>query len=90
MPQKRSAYKELRKAKKRHPRNIAITSEIKTLIKKFNLLLSEKKIDQAKEFLKALSSKLSKATTKGVIRKSTASRKISRLAKKLHRTRQSH
>ena len=89
MPQKRSAYKEIRKAKKRHLRNITITSELKTLIKKFNLLLSEKKIDQAKEFLKALSSKLSKATTKGVIRKSTASRKISRLAKKLHGTRQS-
>ncbi len=90
MPQKRSAYKELRKAKKRHLRNIGISSEVKTLIKRFNLLLSEKKINQAREFLQVVSSKLNKAVTKGVIHKNTASRKISRLSKKLHQTAQSH
>jgi len=83
MPQKRSAYKELRKAKKRHLRNIGISSEVRTLIKKFDLLLSEKKSGQASEFLRVVSSKLNKAVTKGIIHKNTASRKISRLSKKL-------
>jgi small subunit ribosomal protein S20 len=85
MPQKRAAQKELRKGKKRHARNTAIVSEIKTLTKKFNLLLAEKKFDQAKEALKAASSGFNKAATKGVIHKNTASRKISRLSKKLHK-----
>jgi len=86
MPQKKSAYKELRKAKKRHLRNIGISSELKTVIRKFNLLLSEKKFTQAKEFLRVVTSKLNKATTKGIIHKNTASRKISRLTRLLRRS----
>lgn len=85
MPQKRAAYKEIRKSKKRRLRNIGITSELKTLVRKYNLLLSEKKFDRAKEFLRAVSSKLNKAAQKGVIHKNTASRNISRLSKKLHK-----
>jgi len=85
MPQKRSAYKELRKAKKRHQLNVGISSEVKTLIKKFDRLLSEKKYAEAKEFLKIVSSKIDRATSKGVLKKNTASRKISRLSKKLHK-----
>jgi len=85
MPQKRAACKELRKGKKRQPKNTSIISELKTLTKKFNLLLAEKKFDQAKESLKAASSGLDRAASKGVIRKNTASRKKSRLSKKLHK-----
>ena len=85
MPQKRSASKEIRKAKKRYPRNIKIASELKTVIRKYDLLLAEKKLDQAKEFLKEVSSKLNKAAAKGIIHKNAASRKISRLSKKLRR-----
>ncbi|MGB2705618.1 MAG: 30S ribosomal protein S20 [Candidatus Omnitrophota bacterium] len=85
MPQKRAAYKEIRKSKKRRVRNIRITSELKTLVKEYNVLLAEKKFDQAKEFLKEVVSKLSKAARKGVIHQNTVSRKISRLAKKLRR-----
>jgi len=84
MPQKRSAYKELRKGKKRHLRNIAITSEVRNMIKRFKSLIEDKKPDEARDFLKKVSSKLSKAVTKGVMRKTTASRNISRLSKKLH------
>ena len=85
MPRKRAAHKELRKSKKKHVRNILIASEVKTLIKKYNLLLSEKKFDEAKEFLKTVSSKLHKAAAKGIMRKNTVSRKISRLSKKLYK-----
>jgi small subunit ribosomal protein S20 len=83
MPQKRSAYKEIRKSTKKYFRNIRFTTELKTLVKKYNLLLSEKKLDEAKQFLKTVASKLGKAASKGVIHKNTASRKISRLSKKL-------
>ena len=83
MPIKKSAYKELRKAKKRHARNTAAQTELKTLAKKFESLVSEKKMDEAKNYLKIVVSKFAKAASKGIIRKNTASRKISRLSKKL-------
>jgi small subunit ribosomal protein S20 len=85
MPQKRAARKEMRKSKKKHKRNTVIISEIKTLTKRFDSLLTDKKFNQAKELLKKSSSKLQKASTKGVIRGNTAARKISRLSKKLHK-----
>ena len=74
MPQKRSALKELRKAKKRHRRNVATVSETRTLIRQFSALISEKKLDEAKAFLRIVSSRLDKAATKGIIRKNTVSR----------------
>ena len=87
MPRKRSAYKEMRKSKKRRLRNMSIVSDGKTALRRFNLLLAEKKFDEAKNLLKAVSSKLTKAAQKGILHKKTASRKISRLSKKLDRTR---
>ena len=83
MPIKRAAYKGLRKAKKRHFANIAIRSELKTLAKSFESLVANKKIDEAKKALSVLVSKIDRAASKGVIKKNNASRKISRLMKKL-------
>jgi len=83
MPQKRSAYKELRKSKRKHARNVKAISEVRTLIKKYNSLLQDKKFDEAKDFLKNVTSKMAKAAAKGIIRKNTASRKLSRLSKNL-------
>lgn len=85
MPQKRAAYKEIRKSGKRRKRNTKITSELRSLEKKFESLLSDKKSGPAKDLLKAISSRMGKAQVKGVIRKNTASRKISRLSKRLHK-----
>jgi len=83
LPHKRSAYKELRKAKKRHSRNIAVKSELKTSIKRFEKLLSEKKTDEAKDYLKTLVSTLDKAVSKGMLHKNASARKASRLTKRL-------
>lgn len=85
MPQKRSAYKEIRKSKRRRQGNVKIVSELKTLVKKFNALLSDKKIDEARTYLKSVFSKFDKAAKKGVIPKNTASRKLSRLSKRLRK-----
>jgi len=83
LPIKKSSYKELRKAKKRHLRNISAESELKTLVKKFNALISAKKSDEAKKIINTVVSKIGRAASKGVIKKNAASRKISRLMKKL-------
>lgn len=85
MPQKRAASKELRKSKRRRIRNVKVSSGAKTLVKKFDSLLATKKVDEARTLLKAVCSKLSKAVTKGVMHKSTVSRKISRLSRNLDR-----
>ena len=83
MPHKRSAYKELRKARKKHSRNISLKSDLKTSIKKFERLLSEKKTEEAKNYLKTLVAALNKGASKGIIHKNAAARKTSRMTKKL-------
>ena len=83
MPRERTAYKELRKAKKRHFKNISTKSDLRTSIKNFESLITAKKADEAKKALSALVSKLDKAASKGIIKNNTAARKISRLMKKL-------
>ena len=83
MPIKRSAYKELRKAKLRHFKNTSTVTEMKTLVKKFQKLIETKKADEAKKAINSLISKIDSAASKGIIKRNTASRKISRLMKKL-------
>lgn len=83
MPIKKAAYKELRKAGKKHARNISARSALKTLIKNFERALANKKTDEAKSAIARLISTLDKAASKGIIPKNTAARKISRLMKKL-------
>jgi small subunit ribosomal protein S20 len=85
LPIKRSAYKELRKTKLRHFKNVSTVTELKTLTKKFQKLTEAKKSDEAKKALNALVSKIDSAASKGIIKRNTASRKISRLMKKLAR-----
>ena len=83
MPIKRSAFKELRKSKLRHYKNTATESELKTLSKKFEKLIADKKVDEAKGLLKTIVSKIAKAASKGILHSNAASRKISRLSRKL-------
>lgn len=83
MPRERTAYKEIRKAKKRHLANISTKTELKTLKKSFERLVAEKKVDEAKKALPLVTSKICRAVTKGIMKKNTASRQISRLARSL-------
>ena len=83
MPIKRTAYKELKKSKVRHLKNISTKSELKTFAKKIEKLLSDKKTEEVKKEISSLVSKIDRAASKGVIKKNTASRKIARLMKKL-------
>ena len=68
MPIKRSSFKDLRKSRARHTRNLSSVSEIRTLAKKFESLIAEKKIKEAGAALSKFASKIDKAAKKGVIR----------------------
>lgn len=82
MPTERTAYKELRKSRLRHFKNISTRNELKTLVKNFDKLVASKKADEAKKALNGIVSKIDKAASKGVLKNNTASRKIARLMKR--------
>ena len=79
MPNKKAAIKSLRQDKKKHERNKAALSEIRTLVKKSRTLITENKAPEADTALKHLESKLCRAAKSDMIKKTTASRRISRL-----------
>lgn len=83
MPITKQAFKRMRADKKRRLRNLDVKSELKTLDKKFEELVSSNKRDEAKKLALDLISKLDKAATKKIIPKERASRKKSRLLKRL-------
>lgn len=85
MPIKRSSFKDLRKSRVKHLRNVATKHELKTLAKNFEKLISGKKTEEAKKAVPDIISKINRAATKGVIKKTTASRKIGRLMSRLSR-----
>ena len=86
MPIKRASFKDLRKSKHRHFKNLTTKSELKTLVKNFERLISDKKSDEAKRSVNSIVSKIDRAASKGIIKDNTASRRISRLMKKLSKS----
>ena len=83
MPILHASYKSIKVTKRRTVRNLSVRSRLKTETNKFISLLASKKPDEAKAQLRMLISELDKAASKGIINKNTASRKKSRLMKKL-------
>ncbi|HOK00559.1 MAG TPA: 30S ribosomal protein S20 [Candidatus Pacearchaeota archaeon] len=83
MPITKSAEKALRQSLKRREENDVYRKKIKTLSKKIKVLISEKKFEEAKNLLPEMYKALDKAAKRGVIKKNTASRKKSRIAKSL-------
>lgn len=86
MPVTRSAYRQLKKSRKRASRNKAVKSELKTRIKKLRELIKENKIQEAREYFKLVEKRLMQAASKNIIHKNKASRHISRLQKLLNST----
>ena len=77
----KSAIKRTRQTETKTIRNRSIKSEIKTLIKNIETAVSDKSAEGAKNALAKAIIAIDKAAQKGVIHKSTASRKVSRLTK---------
>ena len=86
MPRRRTSVKKTRVDKKRHLRNIKVKLQLKKTLKKFQGLLTAKKITEAKEFLKKVFSELDKAAKKNILHANTAKRKKSRLALRLNKS----
>jgi small subunit ribosomal protein S20 len=83
MPRRKAAVKTIRVDKKKHLRNLKVKNELKKAIKKFQSLLVSKNVAEAKAFLKKVFSLFDKAAKKRIIHPNTASRKKSRLSKRL-------
>lgn len=77
-----SAKKAAKQSDVRQERNTARRTAIKTAIKKVLAALSND-ASQAQELLKDVAAQLSRAKSKRMIHANTASRKLSRLAKKV-------
>ncbi|MBN1406000.1 MAG: 30S ribosomal protein S20 [Candidatus Omnitrophica bacterium] len=75
-----AAKKSIRKDKKRRLHNKAITSRLKTIVKKINILIQQKNQKEAAGLLKEVMSAFDKAAKKKIIKKNTASRIKSRLS----------
>jgi len=81
MAHTKSALKRVRQSKKRHLRNQSVKSQVRTTSRAFREALEQGAAEPAGNALRTAVRNLSRAASKGVIPKRTASRRISRLAK---------
>jgi len=83
MPRRRTSLKSNRVNKRKHTRNLKVKVQLKKTIKKFQELLTEKNITEAKTFISKVFSQLDKAAKKKIIHPATANRRKSRLYRHL-------
>ncbi|ARC85543.1 ribosomal protein S20 [Clostridium argentinense CDC 2741] len=79
----KSAQKRIKVAKAKTLRNTMIKSALKTKIKKFEVAVANKNVEEAKANYSVVVKALDMAASKGIIHKNKAARKKSRLATKL-------
>ena len=84
MPTMKSAKKRLRQNIKHNLRNRTYKSALKTQMKKFLSVVKEGNAQAAQEELRLTVKKIDKGVVKRILHKNTASRKKSRLTKKLN------
>ncbi|MCD7819487.1 MAG: 30S ribosomal protein S20 [Lachnospiraceae bacterium] len=77
----KSAKKRILVSQKKHDKNKAIKSSVKTAIKKVDAAVAANDKTAAEAALLAATSTIDKAATKGVYHKNNAARKVSRLSK---------
>ena len=83
MPNTKSAIRRARRVEIQTQVNRVRRSKYRAAIKQMHQMVSKKKKKEAIDFLPKFHSQLMKIAKTGVIKKKTASRKISRLTKKL-------
>jgi len=83
MPNTKSAIRRVRRVKKQTQVNRIRKSKYKNAIKKMDLLLKSKDKAEAKKYFSKFQSILMQVAKTGALNKSTASRKISRISKKI-------
>ena len=80
----KSAMKRIRVFDKKTARNRRVKNHLKAALKNFEAVLAEGNIEAAEEALRLAEKKLMQAAAKNTISKQAASRKTSRLTKKLN------
>ena len=85
MPNTKSAIRRVRRVSKQTFVNRIRKSKYKSIIKEIGLLITAKKKKEAIKLLPKFNSQLMKIVKVGVIKKQTASRKISRLTKEINK-----
>ena len=83
MPITKSATRRVKRNKRQTFVNRMRKSKYKSAVKQMSSYIALGKIKEAKDFLPKFNSQLMKIAKTGVIRKETASRKISRITKKI-------
>ena len=84
MPNTKSAIRRTKKTKLQTLTNRMRKSKYKSAVKKMQAYISSGKTEEAKKFLPKFYSQLMKVAKTGVVDKKTASRKISRITKKIN------
>ena len=83
MPNTKSAIRRIKRSKIQASINKIRKSKYKSAVKQMSLYISSGKMKEAQDFLPKFHSQLMKIAKTGVIKRETASRKISRIAKKI-------
>ena len=83
MPNTKSAISRVRRVKRQTQVNRIRKSKYKNAIKKMDLLIKSKNKAETKKYFSKFQSILMQVAKSGVISKGTASRKISRISKKI-------
>ena len=83
MPNTKSAIRRVRRVKKQSQVNRIRKSKYKNAIKKMDLLIKANEKEKAKKYFSKFQSILMQVAKSGVVNKKTASRKISKISKKL-------
>ena len=83
MPNTKSAVRKVRRVKKQTQVNKIRKSKYKNAIKNMELLLKSKDKEKAKKYFPKFQSILMQVAKSGVVSKRTATRKISRISKKI-------
>lgn len=79
----KSSQKDIIRSEKSRQRNVACRSAVKTARRKVLDAIVSNDLTQAQALFRAAEAMIARASKKGVIKKETASRKISRLAQSL-------
>ena len=84
MPNIKSSIRRVRKSRKQASVNRMRKSKYKSAVKQMTIYLNSGKTKEAKNFLPKFHSQLMKIAKTGVVSKKAASRKISRIVKKIN------
>ena len=87
MPNTKSSIQRVKRTRSQASLNRIRKSKYKSAIKQMSTYLESGKINEAKSFLPKFHSQLMKIAKTGVVSKKTASRKISRITKKINKSR---